>query len=611
MTHYGRAATPRTSATERISLTQAVDVGLLKAHWKRIRGDLRAPRVTRYHLAADPLDWLQFEWQLEQRLVELRTSVLAGTYRATQPEVIRSAKGLGLTRPTAHFGPEHILLYRNIVALADNDLMRSMRPWTRFGRSDARNANRIGDPESGWFRAWLARNGQLWTITQTYDWLVETDISNFFPSVQLDTASSHVLAQSRLGVDVVRLLTHILRESAPLAEYRVSPVVGLPQDTFDCSRIIAHSLLGTVDDEFLVEGTEGRYSRYMDDIVVGVRSRQEGYAIVGRAQRSLERLGLYPNTAKTRVVRRTEFEADFLKGENDYLGEVETSLSEGTSPDLGHFRLRLRGHLKSEVRPRAWERVLRRYYRTSRILRDTTLMSVAAQHLLEHPGSSRAILDYVSTYKLTSVRVARLAAAVADMETPYEDVSLLALQAAVVAPVDRDRKAATALAEWGLEVVDRRRIAQARMASAAVLLVGKFGTPAHVQMLEDLYRNGEPAGDLFRRQLMVVLLGHQAASQRDLAAFAVESEDARRMTAYLLAVREQNERASGLLLGALRPRERREPSMLMIPPRMMFLASLLSGPWVHRLDLARQSWRVKLGKVSGPRDRVGEQWLHL
>ena len=155
-------------------------------HWKRIRTEVRAPRIARFYLAVDPLEWLPFDWKLKSHLEDLRNEVLSGTYRPYRPEVVRSAKSLGLTRPTVFFRPEDHLLYRNIVALADTDLMRSMRPWTRFGRSDSRNSDDVGNPESGWFRAWLARNGQLWTLTENHEWIVESDISNFFPSVQLD-----------------------------------------------------------------------------------------------------------------------------------------------------------------------------------------------------------------------------------------------------------------------------------------------------------------------------------------------------------------------------------------------------------------------------------------
>jgi hypothetical protein len=52
--------------------------------------------------------------------------------------------------------------------------------------------------------------------------------------------------------------------------------------------------LKAVDDEFAVEGGNERYSRYMDDIVIGANSTEEALQQVARVQSALERVGLYP-----------------------------------------------------------------------------------------------------------------------------------------------------------------------------------------------------------------------------------------------------------------------------------------------------------------------------
>jgi len=55
----------------RIDLARAADVALLQAHWKRLRKEVRAPRIARFYLASDPLDFLAFDWQLESNLQDL------------------------------------------------------------------------------------------------------------------------------------------------------------------------------------------------------------------------------------------------------------------------------------------------------------------------------------------------------------------------------------------------------------------------------------------------------------------------------------------------------------------------------------------------------------
>lgn len=597
---------------DRIDIARAADVGLLEAHWKRLRKEVRAPRITRFYLASDPLEWLPFDWQLESHLGDLRSEVLSGTYRPRRAEIIRSAKSLGLTRPTAFFRPEDLLLYRNIVALADVDLMRAMRPWTRFGRADARNADDVGSPESGWFRAWLARNGQLWTLTESHAWMVETDISNFFPSVQLDIAASHVLAHSRLGVDAVRLLSYMLREFSPIAQYRADPVVGLPQDSFDCSRIIAHSFLQGVDEEFSMEGEGGRYSRYMDDIVLGAESREEGYRLISRVQSALERVGLYPNASKTRVILREEFQTEMMKEANDYLGDVDQRLRSGESVNLAEFRARLRDHLALAERPRAWERVLRRYYTASRELRDRHLLNHFAKHIFEWPGSSRHILDYVSTFRLTVHRVASVRSAVEGVGDLYQDAMLLAMQYASIGPTVRSLTLRREIARWGRATIEMHHEKRPRLAAAAVIIVGKFGDEADWDYLEEsLSTPGSRDGGIFRRQLMSVLFGVGRLEAKQLPILAAESEEARRTCAFLEGVLERNDRAVGLLLGTMAPKERKRPLMYMIPPRTMFLAQLPALQADPRFVRTRLGWSAQVKRSRGERDRIGEDWLGL
>lgn len=603
---------PPSNPARRVDIRTSVDIALLKTHWKRIRKEMVAPRLNRFYLAADPFDCLPFDWDLDQAITELSVAVLAGTYQPQRPEIVRGAKSLGLTRPLAFLRPEDQLLYRNIVAHADTGLMQAMATWTRFGRADARKPEDESDPESGWFRAWLTRIGQLWTITQSYEWLVETDISNFFPSVQLDAAATHVLVHSRLGNDVVRLLAYMLRSFAPIPEYRVDAVVGLPQESFDCSRIIAHSFLKPVDDEFALEGSANRYSRYMDDIVLGAHTREEGYSFVARAQRSLERIGLYPNASKTRLIHRNDFTREMMKDENDYLGDLDQARNAGRPVDTVMFRQRLRAHIQLRERPRAWERVLRRYYTHARILREPLLLQYASRHIEMLPGSTRNILDYVTTFRLTRNRVERLKEAVTRVGDLYEDVVLLALHSLAVAPGQNAASMCNAATSWAQRVCEQHVHTNKRIAAAAVVVMAKFGGPQQYASFDDLmHLHLERNGDVLRLQLVLVMLGIGLLDIEDALMVGVESREGRRVAAFLSGIDSGDSKAIGLAIGGMQPRERRDPLMFIVPPRAMFLAPLLDRAGSTQLLAARRGWRRTLARSQGERDRVGERWLGI
>lgn len=593
-------------------MTAVVDEPLLKVHWRRVKKDLRHLRPNNIYLAYDPLEWLTFDANLDDRIHQLRTSVLNGSYRARQPEAVRAAKSLGLTRPLAFFDINDLLIYRNIVALMETDLLNEMQKWTRLGRIDKQQGDQNFAAESGWFRAWLRRNSQLWTITEHYSWIVETDISNFFPSIHLDAAMDHLIAHSRIGVDVSRLLSHMLREFAPLPEYRVSPLGGLPQDSFDCSRIIAHSFLGLVDDAFVEEGKNNRFSRYMDDIVIGAMSREEGHRLVARAQRSLERLGLYPNTAKTRVTKRLDFVEDMMKDENDYIGDLEKTIKGNGSVSTSEVQSRLNQHLRLARKPRGWERVLRRYYTLSRRLRIPRLLDVAFEQLAHYPGSTRNILDYCSTFPLTPRRVERLKAAVDQSCLMYEDTRQLAFEYLAVAPNRKDRRLASIICRWAEEVLQEEHYTNGRLAAVAVILLAKFGGESELGRLEQLLRDGIKYASVLRVQLLIVLTAASRLPHEELLAYSGESKPMAEAVQFISGLLDGDGKFVGMALDIIKPRERQDPRIYMIPPRGMFLCPIAERGNPRLVTTARKKW-INLLKSGTPGldDDAGRRWLGI
>ena len=236
----------------KVGLDEIADVAILRTIWKRnIRPRLRATRLGDFILAHDALDCLALDFALTDTLTRLSQELGAGSYRPQQAEVIRAAKTVGLTRPLSFPATVDSIVFRTIISRAQTELMSSSPSWARFGRTDRGDDDESDTPaESGWFRDWLRRQAQLWVITGTNEWLVETDIANFFPYVDIGEVAENVLASSSLSQDVVRLLEVILRSLSPMRGYRSSRIGGLPQEPFDSSRILAHAYLRPLDETF-------------------------------------------------------------------------------------------------------------------------------------------------------------------------------------------------------------------------------------------------------------------------------------------------------------------------------------------------------------------------
>jgi hypothetical protein len=475
----------------RVRLNDIADAARLRKVWTRsLRSRLRKLPFPDFELGHDPLDYLAFDWDLQDAIATLCRQLQSGDYRASAPEIIRSAKSLGLTRPLAFLQPRDLLAYKAIVSAAEVSLLRNAKPWARFGRADSADTDDGHSPsESGWFREWLKRQGQIWTITDSHAWIVETDIANFFPYIRIESVLEHVLANSRLSEESIHLLSYILTALLPMRGYQATNASGLVQENFDCSRILAHTYLKTLDDEFEKEGNTKRYSRWMDDIVIGADSPQEALQIIFRVQQGLEGLGLYPNTAKTRIIPASYFAIDYMKETNDYLGEVSERYKNAKHEDVHTFRLALRRHMRlRSPRPKAWPRVLRRFYTASRWLRDPTLLPHAFRHIEETPDSARHVFEYLVTFPLTIRRHESLLELLMRLGGVYRDIELLAHEYVCTAPNPALLPLRDQISNWALEVMMQEIDKDPRLAAAACMSVGKFGTSAHLEEIVRQFR---------------------------------------------------------------------------------------------------------------------------
>lgn len=596
----------------RLSLAQIIEPGVLKSIWrKRVRKTYQSTRLPDFVLGHDPLEWVAFDFNLERTIDGLVREVLDGTYRPSPPEIVRNAKSVGLTRPLAFLAPRDQVLYRALVAAAEPALLARASGWARFGRADGEDDGGESPAESGWFRGWLRRQNQLWVMSGTYDLLVETDVSNFFPSIEVRHVTNLVLERSRVDQPAASLLEYMLTSFAPKQGYRTTGVGGLPQDSFDCSRILAHAYLYAVDEEFKREGDEGRFSRWVDDIVIGAKSHDEALQLVRRAQEALERLALYPNSSKTRIVRSRAFTDDYLKEENDYLGEVAEEIKSG-GLDVVRFRRRLAAHVRARPQQaKGWSRVLRRYYTTSRQLHDRWLYNRWYDHLVENPESARHIFDYISTFQLSLQQVERLRKTIEVFGGVYEDVDLLALEYLAVAPNLASARLRAAISEWTRHLLDKYILTRPRLAASACLALAKFAAPSDIDWLERSFRDRMAKDTVVRLQATCALVGAGRLMNEDLRELLPRSsQESLQSIEFLQSLVQGDATAINFAVGLVQPRKKELPSRYHIRPRAIFLAPLLRRSGSRKASTALALWARQLRSNSrSMRDRATERWL--
>jgi hypothetical protein len=601
---------PRPMPKTKVSLARVASPDRLAEVWKRqLRKRLRQTRLPDFELAHDALDYLHIDWDIEHIAHQLADDLMSGRYRAAPPEVIRCAKKIGLTRPLAFLTPLDQIVYKSIVLYAEPELYANSKPWTRYGRAEVRDRAATSPAESaGWFVAWIQRQRQLGNVVGQSPWLAQTDVANFYPSIQLRSLLDHVLAHSDLDEETVRVLGHMLRVFSHLPNYRVSATIGLPQENFECSRILAHTYLFEVDEAFTPEGLSGNYTRWVDDVVIGAASQEEALSHINRAQLALEKMGLYPNPAKTRVVPRAQFERELLPRVNAFLDRLDDRVKRGWAVNQTQFRQEIHRHLRAGPRDTSWVRVLRRFYTSARHLQDETLVRFADRHLQEFPDSARSILEYMANFRLTERRLARLVVAASGCAGLYEDVDLLLHEYICLAPNLDQLPLREHVGNWALEQLRGSFRANPRLAAASAMSLGKFGTPEQLIELKGLWRKTGQQTPLFVQGLVILKGAGLLAPYELMDALRRLGADTR--GSYLKALGEGERVAVRIAFEQLKPRPRRNPPRYTVPVRPMFLS-----PWLREVDSLEwankaAAWRKDLSNQAAAfADRAAFRWL--
>ena len=627
-------------STQEVSIDRLCDLALLKTIWKnQVRRHLRAARLADFYLAVDALQFAAYEWNLDDLLTALMRDIRSGDYLPERAEIIWSAKKNGMSRPLAFLEPRDALLYRALVTFVQPDLLTSTRLWTSYRRDEQGNRCHFEQVDSednsypDWFAIWKDRQGAIATMSDNYPYIVESDIANYFPTIDRPAVAELFLSITRLSRDAVRLLMHLLRLIQPHVLFSEVPHRGLPQENLDSSRTIAHSLLIQVDSEFDQEGQEGRYSRYMDDIILAVNTEEEGFALVNRIQRSLHQLGLYPNTSKTRVVSSEQFIADQMFRRNADLEEIDHRIKaliverrdlkqiESIPPDLlAALHAVWQDHTSDDSRPRNWDRVLRRLYTLYRQVRDDSLLSSCADHIWEYPDGARHFLEYARSFPLSQQLVDQLARQLQRTRNLYEDIPLLIAETIATAPVSRLLSLHAHIAHTFVEIVRRELPAIAdplrsrlasRIAGAASVVIGKFGSDEHFIELHKLWCS-MPPDSLSRLQALPILAGNGltelALDHSTIAGLPWRSS---LNLDFLRALSAGDQRATGVALGLIKPEHRLMPQRWMVQVRGTLLLPLLLSAGDKRLGRAIQTSHDRLlENPSGLRDERTEWLLH-
>jgi hypothetical protein len=444
------------------------------------------------------------------------------------------------------------------------------------------------------------------------EFLVISDISNFFPSVDLGLLRDRLKGTNSLDETATDLLFFIIDACRPFRLMGTRAPLGLPQDPYDASRILAHYFLKPLDWQLQTEGQQGRYTRWVDDVAVSVESGLEGQEVIGRIQATLRELNLAPNAAKTMIITKQEFRDDHYEHENDFLDIVHnlTDIGPASAFVKAVFKKRLNEFLKMSRR-RYWYRVLRRYYTQSRRVGSSTLRASARTHLAEFPTEAAHIFDYLM-FDQNPVTLPNILFDYFRAEGRlYDDVQILGYEALLTAPLPDDqilRSSITRLAYQHLSGMSGFRRPSGYVMGLIALTLYKFGGPNAMSLLTSRARSLAEQDSLFARHAFLPMYAVGGLKAVTLSAFGdLDDPVVNQTIRFSLALERGEDRAIGIALGLLQPRQSSAPVRLLLHARALPLIPLAkSNPTKapHVTKVLATTKTALLTHSSGIRDGV-------
>jgi hypothetical protein len=301
----------------------------IKRAWKdKVRAKMRN------HLLPDPIEHLDFHLRLDARCSQLAKLVCDGVYLPGPAHRILMEKSKGLCRQIVIPNIADALVLQCLSDALYQDI-KGKAPSKRafFEPEDhtfsVTRKSLIMEPKYGFFRAWLDFQKGLFNFTRNHDYVVITDIANYYDFISYTHLRNIIADRIEVRESVLDMLIFILSGLLWQPDYAPRVEIGLPQMDIDAPRILAHCFLYELDSFLESHGVD--YVRFMDDIDIGVKSVGEARSFLRDIDLILQTRQVRLNSGKTIILRRKDAERHFRVRENMLLNLVLARLDSKTA----------------------------------------------------------------------------------------------------------------------------------------------------------------------------------------------------------------------------------------------------------------------------------------
>ncbi|HJU83008.1 MAG TPA: RNA-directed DNA polymerase [Holophagaceae bacterium] len=374
----------------------------------------------------DLYDHYDFNFNIEDRIQAIRASILDGSYSVGTPLIYKTEKKFGICRHMIIPQPEEALILQCLIEQVSSSVLKKQPSKNAFYSRDKHNVKKPHEAvEYGMsFREqWKILQRQIYNFTDDFDYLVVTDLTNYFDSIDLRELRRVFVSHVETDEVIIDLIFRVVEGLSWKPDYLPYSHRGLPTANIEPIRLLAHSFLFEID-QILKERTSENFARWMDDITCGINDKRQGIALLSDVSDVLKSRGLALNLSKTQILSAEEAHFHFQVKENLEIDAYE-ALRPGTKQARTAERelwFKYKAHFRDRS-PKAWDKIAKRYITTFGKLQSDRLLVDLPSRYISNPALRSNYLIYLSV-RGYSQKAANCVLHILNEIDPFDDLSL-------------------------------------------------------------------------------------------------------------------------------------------------------------------------------------------
>lgn len=390
--------------------------------WRKIvRQQLRKADIL------DIFDYYDFNYSIDSKALLIRSDLLNGNYVCSKPLVYRLEKKYGICRHMILPQPIDALILQIITNQIDDEVLKNQPSKNAFYSRDKHSIQKpheIDEYGYNWIQLWKKMQKKIYKFKDEKNLVVVTDLSNYYDSIYIPELRKIITGYVDKKETLLDILFKIIENITWLPDYLPYTGRNLPTTNLEAVRLLAHSFLFEFDNISKLKSNDS-FTRWMDDIVIGVNTRKEAIETLSSASDVLKSRGLALNLRKTNIYNASEAEFHFLINENKYLDSIDIKyhLENGISTITKDLGKKLKNHLKNNTGAKYYEKITKRYITTFARLSSKKILSQVPELFDKNPGIRQNLLYYLTNIGY-SKQTSKVVIQILKQLNLFDDISL-------------------------------------------------------------------------------------------------------------------------------------------------------------------------------------------